>query len=62
MFLIRLERKSETANLVSMWLTATAPVAKWGERNAAVKFASKGEARRAAVELRISGAWYVEPV
>lgn len=45
-----------------MWLTAIAPVARWGDRNAAMKFASKGEAGRAAVELRISGAWYVEPV
>jgi hypothetical protein len=60
MFLIRLDRHISTERPVSMWLTAIVP-ARWGERDSALKFASKGEARRAAVSIKISGAWYIEP-
>jgi hypothetical protein len=61
MFVIRLERRSETGDLVSMWLRSAAPTVKWGLREAAWKFASKSEARSLAIIIKISGAWHVEP-
>ena len=61
MFVVRLERRSETGDLVSMWLRSAAPAVKWGLREAALKFATKSEARRVAIMIKISGAWYVEP-
>jgi hypothetical protein len=61
MFVIRLERRSETGDLVSMWLRSAAPTIKWGLREAALNFSTKDEARRVAIIIKISGAWYVEP-
>jgi hypothetical protein len=60
MFHIRQERKSETGDFVSIWLKATAPTAKWGPRESAIEFLTKGDARRGALAGKISGAWYIE--
>ena len=61
MFLVRQERKSETGDFVSLWLKATAPTTKWGPRESAIRFPTKGAARRVALAGKLSGAWYIEP-
>jgi len=58
---IRLERRTGSAEPVIMWLTSLVPV-RWGERDGAIKFESKGEARRAAASIKLAGAWLIEPV
>jgi hypothetical protein len=60
MFLIRLERDIGTDKPVSMWLKSIVPHT-CGERDTALKFESKGDARRAVTTLNIRGAWYIEP-
>jgi hypothetical protein len=54
MYVIRLERGE-----VVMFLTTVVPV-RWGERASAMRFATKGEARRAAGTIKIAGAWSIE--
>jgi hypothetical protein len=54
MYVIRLERGE-----VVMFLTTIVPV-RWGERASAMRFATKGEARRAAGTIKIAGAWSIE--
>jgi hypothetical protein len=61
MFRIRIERKSEMGDLVSMWLRSAAPWPKWGPRDSAMTFGTKGDARRVALAAKIAGGWYVEP-
>jgi hypothetical protein len=58
---IRLERRTGSAEPVVMWLTSSAPV-RWGERDGALKFESKAEARRAAASIKLAGDWFIEPV
>ncbi len=60
MFVIRQERKDGAGEPVSVWLKSAAPVKKWGDQATAMRFATNGDARRAAV--RLIGAWFVEPV
>jgi hypothetical protein len=61
MFIVKLERRSGTDPPLHMWLTRISPVL-WGERENAVRFHDKGDARRAAAGIRIIGAWTVEPI
>jgi hypothetical protein len=42
-----------------MWLSATLPV-RWGPREQAMKFTTKGEARRAAAAVNVKGVRSVE--
>jgi hypothetical protein len=60
-FIIRLERRvgAKTDPPVVMWLVSQMPT-KWGPREQAMRFKTKGDARRAAGILRMSGAWSVE--
>ena len=46
---------------VGTWLMSTA-AQQWGGKDHAVQFSSRGEARRAATALKISGDWSIEPV
>jgi hypothetical protein len=59
MFVIRLDRRNGKRELV-MWLKSFAPV-KWGPREHAMKFRSKGDARRAIEAIKPNGAWFIEP-
>lgn len=60
MYIVRLERRSDPkADPVIMWLVSTQPQ-RWGEREEAMKFETKGEAWRAAGSIRVLGAWSVE--
>ena len=54
MFVIVRRRSS-----VTMWLLSIVPQ-RWGEKNEAMRFSSRGEARRAAVALKLSGDWSIE--
>jgi hypothetical protein len=58
MFVIK--REVGTNPPMVMWLTRISPPL-WGEREGAVKFRSKGDARRAVASIKIVGAWSVEP-
>jgi hypothetical protein len=60
MYLIKLERRSSAAEPVVMWLTSLTPP-RWGERQRAIKFETKGEARRAAASIKLAGGWSIEP-
>ena len=53
-FVLRLDRDT-----VSMWLVSNSPV-RWGPREQAMLFKSKGEARRAAQAVGIKGAWSIQ--
>lgn len=44
---------------VTMWLVSIVPQ-RWGERDHAMRFAARGEARRAATVLKLSGDWAIE--
>jgi len=44
---------------VTMWLKSEVPQ-RWGERDQAMQFASRGDARRAAVQIKLSGDWAIE--
>jgi hypothetical protein len=60
MYVIRLTRVvRQNEPPVVVYLTATAPL-RWGERQAAIRFKTNGEARRVAQSLNISGRWAVE--
>jgi hypothetical protein len=59
-FVIRVERSRRDVPPIVMWLSSTLPE-RWGERNAALTFLSKGEARRAAADIKLKGAWFDEP-
>ena len=48
-------------NSVATWLTSMAPQ-QWGDKDHAVRFSSRGEARRAATALKITGDWSIEPI
>jgi hypothetical protein len=41
------------------WLASVEPE-RWGERDWAVRFETRQEARRAAVEIKLSGDWSIE--
>jgi hypothetical protein len=60
MFIIRLERHAggDDPPLV-MWLVRRSP-ARWGPREQALRFLTKGEARRVAETAKIKGAWAIE--
>lgn len=60
MFVIRLDRRSGKGKSVVMWLKSVAPV-KWGPRGQAMKFRSKGDARRAVASIKLNGTWFIEP-
>jgi hypothetical protein len=56
-----LERRlSPKDDPVVMWLTNQIPT-RWGPRDQAMQFMSKGEARRAAQVSGVKGAWSIEP-
>ena len=59
MYRIKLQRNSGGDNPVVMWLCRVSPQA-WGDRERAVKFEDKGEARRAAAAMKLAGAWSIE--
>jgi hypothetical protein len=42
------------------WLVSVEPQS-WGERDRAMRFETRQEARRAAVEIKLSGDWSIEP-
>jgi hypothetical protein len=44
---------------VTMWLTSIVPQ-RWGEKDRAMRFPSRGDARRAATALKLSGDWSIE--
>ena len=60
MYLIRLERRVEAGNLVVMWLKSRGAVVRWGPREDAMRFATKGEARRVARTIKLLDAWSIE--
>jgi hypothetical protein len=55
-FVIALKR-----NIVTMYLLTPVPL-RWGDRDRARRFQTKGEARHCAAGLKITGAWTIEPV
>src|SRR5271154_2752120 len=57
MYLIRLERRVDAGRLVVMWLKSGGAVVRWGPREDAIRFATKGEARRVARTLKLQDAW-----
>jgi hypothetical protein len=59
MYLIKLERNPRGESRVVMWLRRVSPQS-WGDRDRAIKFADKGEARRAAASMKLAGAWSIE--
>jgi hypothetical protein len=60
MYVIKLMRRfTEDEPPLTMWLTSEIPM-KWGERDAAIRFHTKGAAWRAAGRIKINGAWSVE--
>jgi hypothetical protein len=42
-----------------MWLLSVVPQ-RWGERDQAMRFMTRGDARRAAVAIKLSGDWSIE--
>ena len=61
MYIIRMERRAAVKGdpPLVMWLTSQVPM-RWGEREAAMRFKTKGEAWRVAGTLKVSGAWSIE--
>ena len=59
MYSIKLERNRGGDSPVVMWLCRISPPG-WGDRERAIKFADKGEARRAAASMKLAGAWSIE--
>jgi hypothetical protein len=60
MYVVRLaHRVRSDEEPVDMWLVSSFPI-RWGDRGKAMLFKSKGEARRAAASLSMTGAWVVE--
>jgi hypothetical protein len=55
MFVIAQRRDDVTA-----WLASIEPQ-RWGERDLALRFETRGEARRTATMLGVSGDWGIEP-
>jgi hypothetical protein len=45
---------------VTMWLTTIVPQ-RWGDEDRAMRFSSRADARRAAIVLKLSGDWSIEP-
>ena len=61
MFVIRAERGSKDAP-VFMWLKNLKP-ARWGDREDALTFPTKGDAARAAASaIKLTEQWSIEPV
>ena len=54
MFVIALGRDNATT-----WLSSVEP-SRWAERDNAVRFETRGDARRAAAAVEISGDWSIE--
>lgn len=44
---------------ITMWLVSLLPQ-RWGERDHAMRFQTRGEARRAAASIKLSGDWSIE--
>ena len=44
---------------ITMWLVSVLPQ-RWGERDQAMRFHTRGDARRAVVEIKLSGDWTIE--
>jgi hypothetical protein len=42
-----------------MWLLSAVPL-RWGDRERAIRFETRGAARRAAVAIKLSGDWAIE--
>jgi len=61
MYQIKMERRSGADDPVVIWLTSLTPI-RWGGRERAMKFESKGDARRTAAGIKLAGAWSIEPV
>ncbi len=60
MYIVRVDRGSSEDQRVTIWLRSIKPV-KWGDREHAMKFPTKGEARRAAEAAKAVG-WTLEDV
>ena len=56
MYVIRLQRGTAT-----LWLTTITPQ-QWGGIETGMRFHTRGEARRAAVAIKLSGDWSIDPV
>jgi hypothetical protein len=52
--------RREGANRTQMWLVAAVPD-QWGKRELAMRFETRGGARRAADASKLSGDWSIEP-
>src|SRR5271170_6097824 len=50
----------ESGELVVMWLKSAGAIVRWGPREDAMRFATKGEARRVARTLRLRDGWSIE--
>lgn len=44
---------------ITMWLVSIIPQ-RWGDRDQAMRFETRGDARRAAVAIKLSGDWAIE--
>jgi hypothetical protein len=58
-FVIVQDRQTADARTARIWLTTLVPI-RWGDRERAMKFHTKGEGRRAAASIKIAGPWFVE--
>lgn len=58
MFIIRVDPRKDGREQVTLWLKTASPV-RFDERSHALRFATKGEARRVAREAKLVG-WTVE--
>jgi hypothetical protein len=45
---------------MTLWLVSVFPL-RWGDRDRAMVFRTRGEARRAATTIRSPGPWAIEP-
>ena len=60
MYVIRLERCVKEGELVVMWVKSAGAVVRWGPREDAMRFATKGEARRVARTIKLQDAWSID--
>jgi hypothetical protein len=52
--------RREGADTNQTWLVTISPEG-WGERGDAMRFQTRGEARRASDTIKLSGDWSIEP-
>jgi hypothetical protein len=52
--------RREGVNRAQLWLVAAVPE-QWGKREHAMRFETRGEARRASDAIKLSGDWSIEP-